>query len=91
MGGQFAQCHSLTGDFFRDVRYGKNQVLRRILGIEMNEIFQHGEGLVLGSTGEASAWTRPSPAVAISAFAIEGGARIGCAQHTKHCTQLMPP
>ena len=59
----------------------QNQIRRGIVRVEMNKIFQHGQGLVFGGVRQTSARTRPAPAVKKSTFTIERGARIRLAQH----------
>ena len=91
MGRQFIDSHSLSGHFFGNLSRGQDQVSGRVLWIEMDKVFQHGQGLVFRSIGETRTWVRPPPAVAVRTFSIKWSARVCRAQHAKHWVQLMPP
>jgi hypothetical protein len=69
----------------------QQQVFRRIAGIEMNEIFQHGERRVLRGVAEPRATARPRSAVAVRALTVERRVGIGFAQNAIEASQLIPP
>src|SRR5205814_7156227 len=69
----------------------QNKIGRWIVLIKVDEVFEHGQGLMLGCVGEANTGARPAPAKTVGTFAIEWGARIIPAQHPVHKLQLMPP
>src|SRR5271170_6274916 len=69
-------CDDFGRQIVRKFSRDQNQIRRRVVGVEMDEIFEHGEGLVLGGVGETSSRTRPAPTIKISTFTIQGRSRI---------------
>ena len=88
---KFINCDDFGRQIVGKLRSDQNQIRRRVVRVEMNKIFEHGERLVLGGVRQTSARTRPAPPVKISTFTIQRRARIGLAQHAKELAQLMPP
>lgn len=52
-------------------RNGEHEVRRRIVLIEVNEVLQHGEGLMFRGVAEADSRARPASAEAVCSLAIE--------------------
>jgi hypothetical protein len=50
---QLVGFHPFAGDAFRDIRRGQNKVVRRVVGIKVNKIFQHGQRLVFRGISQA--------------------------------------
>jgi len=96
LGWKFVHRDSLCRQIVGDLGGEQNQVRGRVIGVEMNKVLQHRQGLMFGSVRETSAWARPAATVTIGAFAIEGRTRIGLAQHAidlfrTSLAQLIPP
>lgn len=64
-------CDDFGRQIARKFSRDQNQIRRSVVGIEMNEIFEHRQRLVLGGVRETSSRTRPAPAVKISTFTIQ--------------------
>src|SRR5580704_3207720 len=53
----------LFGEVFRDLGSNQDQIWWGVIGVEVNEVFQHGQGLMFGSVGKTSSRARPAPAI----------------------------
>ena len=79
--GKVLGRNSLPGHAVGNFRCDQDQVRRRVVGVQMNKVFQHRQRLMLGRVRETSSRARPASAIAIAAFSVERRARISLAQH----------
>jgi hypothetical protein len=89
--GKIGDFQAMPADIVGNFRRGEDEIERKLILIEMNEILQHGERLVLGGIGEPGPRTGPAAAVAECAFAVEGSMSVLSAQDAKNARQLIPP
>ena len=80
-------AHQIVGHFAN----GEHQIIGRVIGVDVDEILQHGEGLVLGRVAEAGSRAGPASAVKVCALAIKGIAGVSPAQYAINSAQLIPP
>ena len=81
IGGQVRDRDTLRNQVLRHVSYSENEIGWRIILIEMDEIFEHGQRLMFGGVAEARSGAGPAPAVTIGAFAVKRSVRVGLTQH----------
>lgn len=72
VGGQACDFESFAFYGVGDFGNGEDQIIGRIIFVEVHEIFEHCEGLVLGSIAEAGSGARPASTEDICAFAAKG-------------------
>ena len=91
VGWQIPDFNSRPGYTVGNFCYGQDEITGRIVPIKMNEILQHGEGLMFGRIAQASSGTRPASSVTVRAFTVKGRAGVRLAQHPVNAGQLIPP
>src|SRR5271154_2921433 len=69
-------CDDFGRQIVRKFSRDQNQIRRRVVGVEMDELLGEGGGWVRGVVGETIPRPRPAPAVKISTFTIQWRARI---------------
>ena len=73
---QFADVNTLSGHILRNVGNGQNQIAWRIVLVEVDEVFQHGQRLMFRGVAEANAGTGPASTIAVGPFSVEWSAGV---------------
>lgn len=80
-----------SGNVIGNVCHDYDQVLGRIVGVEVYEVFYDCQREVLGGIDQSNSRAGPASAKPVRPFAIERSLRIGSAEDSVYPSQLTPP